>query len=302
MKAGTDMRCKVFPGVLLVAALTCILPCPQAHATGLDSMRVVIRDLQNEIDAFQTVIDGLSDQFNDINHRIYEYKAGGQAGNIFSRNRMQNALKTSHLFADSLDALNGRLRDRNQRLQQAYSAAIRQIDLLIQGDLALVKTSPSLLAGSKKKLAEIKDLEREKSEYARRLQTLEVDEQGWKNIGIEEDDTVRRLRRKSALLEDFLRNAQRVLGYLDADILKRESDRKTYSELLDFYREMGESLDDDQDIFDRTRLEEIADKIENLDNETANIRERRRAVVADVVEIEAKLERFRQAIEEQGAK
>lgn len=215
---------------------------------------------------------------------------------------MQNALKTSHQLADSIDSTSRALREKKSRLQQAYAAAIQEIELEIQRQLRLVKLAPLDKRQRKIRLTLVKNLENEKAGYAARLQTMKIDEKGWEKILIEPGDRLRRLKLKTALLEDFLQNLNRSFNALKKDIQKKLSDRKTYEELLDFYKELDESLDDDQDIFDRNRIDELEDKLEDLDRENARLRHRVTALNQDITILNAKIERFKAAIRQKELK
>ncbi len=269
----------------------------------LDSLRAVIHSLQSKIQQQQAILTRLSRDFNATNAKVYQYKSeqNGRV-NLFARLRMQNALKTSHQLADSIDSISGALRENKSKLQQAYAAAIQKIELEIQRQLRLIKLVHLDKQKRKIYLALVKKLEKEKADYTARLQTMKIDEKGWEKILIEPEDTLRRLKLKTALLEDFLQNLIRSFNALKKDIQKNLNDRKTYEELLDFYKELDESLDDDQDIFDRNRIDELEDKLEDLDRENARLRLRIITLKQDITILNAKIERFKDAIREKKLK
>ena len=294
---------KSFLVIFIITNLVCLFPSVSVQASHLDSLRVLIRSLQSEIEQKQAVITQLSKEFNTINVRIYKYKAEQNIGvNPFSRLRMQNALKTSHQLADSLESTGRKLRVSTSRLQDAYSAAIQQIEIEIQQELSLMKSNLQDKHQRKNRLTLIRNLENEKVDYAARLQTMKVDEKGWEKILIQSEDTLRRLKLKAALLEDFLTNLRQSYNSLERDINKNLNDQSTYGELLDFYKELDESFDDDQDIFDRNRIEELQDKIENLDGEYGRLKNRMSILGRDILVLRAKIERFRTAINAKEAK
>jgi len=183
----------------------------------------------------------------------------------------------------------------------AYSAAIEHIERKIQGELTEVKRESRNRNEQKKRLNLIKHLEQEKAEYAGNLQKMQVDEKGWKKITIEAGDTLRRLKLKAALLEDFETNLKQSIQTLESGSRKNRDDKKTYAELLDFYKELDESLDDDQDIFDKSRIEELRDKIENSDTEFAELKQQMKTLNRDIAILKAKIEHFKSAISEKEA-
>ena len=284
---------------LWILTSLCFLPLAAGQTLELDSLRVLIRSLQNDMEKKETLLSGLSEEFNSVNERIYKYKTEQNAGvNPFLNLRMQNALKTSHQFADSLDSINQQLRDSKSKLQQAFSEAIKLIEAKIQEHLTIAKQESQNRNLQKKQLNLIKKLENEKTDYTASLQTMEIDEKGWERIAIEAGDNLRRLKLKAALLEDFLNNLNQSIRTLESEREKNRGDRKTYTQLLDFYKELDESLDDDQDIFDRNRLEELRDKISNLDTEYARLKRQMSVLSRDVSVLKAKIELFYSAITE----
>jgi DNA repair exonuclease SbcCD ATPase subunit len=279
--------------------LSCFFSIAAVQGSELDSLKILIRSLQSEIEQKQAVIARLSEEFTSMNVKIYEYKAEQNNGvNPFSHLRMQNALKTSHQLADSLDSINKQLRESKSKLQQVYSTAIQKIEEKIQHELSLAKDNSQNRSQQKKQLNDIRKLENEKADYAARLQTLKVDEGGWEKIEIEPEDNRRRLKLKAALLEDFLRNLTQSVRSLESELEKNRSDRKTYMELRDFYKELAESLDDDQDIFDRNRVEELRDKLEALDREFGRLKQQMNVLNRDITILKAKIELFNSAITE----
>jgi len=294
---------KIFPVkstiALWILTSLCFLPLTAGQTLELDSLRVLIRSLQQDLLKKETLLSELSEEFNRVNEQIYKYKTEQNASvNPFLSLRMQNALKTSHQFADSLDSINQQLRESKSKLQHAFSVAIQQIEAKIQEHLTIAKQESQNRNLQKKQLNLIKKLETEKTDYTASLQTMEIDEKGWERIAIEAGDNLRRLKLKAALLEDFLNNLNQSIRTLESEREKNRGDRKTYTQLLDFYKELDESLDDDQDIFDRNRLEELRDKISNLDTEYARLKRQMSVLSRDVSILKAKIELFYSAITE----
>lgn len=282
----------------IIQFLICFFPLAGVYGSDLDSLRVVIRSLQTDIELNKAVVASLSTRFNAVNEKIYVYKTEQNAGtNPFSQLRMQDALKVSHLLADSLDSNTVKLRADALRLQHTLLIAQQQIDVEIQRQLDLAKQTPLNRSQQKEHIREIGKLEKEKAEYAAGLQTMNVEEEGWQKIVNQPQDTLRRLRLKLTLLQDFVVSLDQAIASAKEDIEKNRNDRKTYVNLLDFYKELDESLDD-QDIFDRNRIEEVRTKIENLDNEFVRLTQNATALNRDMTVLRAKVERFKLLIVE----
>ena len=280
--------------ILVLVNIASLAVCVSVRATELDSLRVLIRSLQNDIEQKQTVMTRLSKEFNKANREIYKYKVDKRQGmNPFSRLQMQNALRISHQLADSVDATSQYLRKKRLRLQQVYKAAIGQIQIAIEQEMSHVKLNGHDKNRSKRQLDYISDLEEEMTVYSNRLQKMQIDEKGWEKIRIEPGESIRRLKLKLALLEDFRKNLEHYSTSLKTDNQKIQSERKTYLELLDFYTELEESLDDDQDIFDHNRLDELQEKIDNLDGESAKLKKQIAVLQQDISHIKVKIGRFR---------
>ena len=287
--------------VFTTLIIFCLLLSVSVQASDLDSLRVLIRSFQNKIEQKESFITQLSQEFNTINAKIYEYKTVQTSGVASFSGRLRNALKASHQLADTLDFVTRQIREDKSKLQNAYSAAIEHIERKIQGELTEVKRESRNRNEQKKRLNLIKHLEQEKAEYAGNLQKMQVDEKGWKKITIEAGDTLRRLKLKAALLEDFEKNLKQSIQTLESGSRKNRDDKKTYAELLDFYKELDESLDDDQDIFDKSRIEELRDKIENSDTEFAELKQQMKTLNRDIAILKAKIEHFKSAISEKEA-
>jgi len=280
--------------ILVLVNIASLAVCVSVRATELDSLRVLIRSLQNDIEQKQTVMTRLSKEFNKANREIYKYKVDKRQGmNPFSRLQMQNALRISHQLADSVDATSQYLRKQRLRLQQVYKAAIGQIQIAIEQEMSHVKLNGHDKNRSKRQLDYISDLEEEMTVYSNRLEKMQIDEKGWEKIRIEPGESIRRLKLKLALLEDFRKNLEHYSTSLKTDNQKIQSERKTYLELLDFYTELEESLDDDQDIFDHNRLDELQEKIDNLDGESAKLKKQIAVLQQDISHIKVKIGRFR---------
>ena len=290
LSAAALLLLGVLPGQVAVGAI---------QSSDLDSLRSLIYSLQDEIEKRQANLENLSERFNEINLQVYEYKADQNKGvSPIARLRGQNALKASHHLADSLDSVNKSLRAKKSALQRACVTAIHEIDLQIQHELIWIKGNPKDKRQRKARLTLIKDMENEKANYAARVQTTQVDEKGWEKITIEPEDTLRRLNLKTTLLEDFLTNLRQSLRALGRELATNAGDMKTYTELRDFYKELDESLDDDQDIFDRDRIEELQDKLDNLDSENRTLGKKQIVLNTDMAILIAKIDRFKVAIAE----
>jgi len=280
--------------ILVLVNIASLVVGMSVRATELDSLRVLINSLQNTIEQKQRVMAGLSKEFNKVNRKVYKYKAKKRQGmNPLSRLQMQNALRISHQLADSIDTTSQYLRKQKLRLQQVYKTAIRQIQIAIEQEMSSVKLNGPDKNRSKSQLNRIRELENEMTVYSSRLQKMQIDEKGWEKIRIEPGDSIRRLKLKLALLEDFLKNLENYSISLNTDNQKIQSERKTYQELLDFYTELEESLDDDQDIFDHNRLDELQEKIDNLDGESAKLKKQMAVLQQDIGYIKVKIGRFR---------
>lgn len=296
MKINHDIYFFKRSPVLFTLILYCVFLSVSAQASDLDSLRVLIRSLQNKIEQKETVITQLSQEFNTINAKIYDYKAVQTSGAASFSRRLRNALKASHQLADTLDFVNKQIREDKSKLQNVYSTAIEHIEQKIQNELTEAKRAFRKRNEQKKRLSRIKKLEHEKAEYAGSLQKMQIDEKGWEKIIIEAGDTLRRLKLKAALLEDFRTNLKQSIRTLESELKKNRGDKKTYTEILDFYKELDDSLDDDQDIFDRSRIEELHDKIENLDAEFTKLKRQKTILNRDVIILEAQVQSFKTVI------
>jgi hypothetical protein len=279
---------KISYGVLLLLLLTSRAEKALGQTPALDSLRATILSLQTGMAQQDSIIASLSGGFKEVNDRIFSYKSADGDGNPLQQLRLQDALKTSHELADHLEAAEKQRLEAQRQLRAAYAAMGPLIDTEIRN---LIRRSGS----HKDELALIQKLEQEKAVYAARLRTAPAEEKDWEKIKLAPEDTPQRVKLKTALLEDYRRKLVERRSAAQNELEKRKSERTTYIELQDFYRDLEQSIDDDRELIDSSRPDELRDKIESLADTIKEISNQVENLSLDIDVIKAKIEDFKKA-------
>ena len=265
----------------------------------LDSLRLTIQAAQDSLTQLQSTQSQMQREFQQINAQIYRYKQDKGSGNPIKNYRLQNALKTSRSMADQLEKNTSQIKSLENELQHLYRMAIQQIDRKIQNNLANSKNAFVQTKRPSLRFETIQKLEKEKADYYNRLKTINVIDEDWKNLRLEPDDTPQRIQMKTAILQDKLANSELIIQQQKVRLQELEKDRKVYQEMLGFYTDLKLAVDDEQEFFDRNRVEELQDQIDGIDKKIKELRQEIYETTANADTLKNKVKIFQNAAENQ---
>ncbi|NOY60164.1 MAG: hypothetical protein GXO75_14715, partial [Calditrichaeota bacterium] len=184
-----------------------------------------------------------------------------------------------------------------QRLQFLYQTAVQEIDREIQKYLLVKKKAVIKKKSSSLGFETIQKLEKEKADYYNRLKTIKVIDEEWKNLHVEAGDTPKRIQMKMAILQDKLASLERTIRQQKARLEELKKDRKVYQEMLSFYTDLKLAIDDEQEFFDRNRVDELQDRVDGIDTKIRELEQHINEMGADADTLKNKIEIFRNATE-----
>ncbi|KAA3657327.1 MAG: hypothetical protein DWQ10_13550 [Calditrichaeota bacterium] len=260
-----------------------------------DSLRKAIHILQAKLDSLNLSRSARMNEFGVVNSQINDLKLN------LSKNqqpllefRLKAAMKNSRELADNIAGIDRKINETKSMLQNCFNTAISALDdeiqhLLQQGESSQLKS---------KKLGRVQYLSREKSNYLEQLNSIKINVSEWQNIKPEPGDSEQRMRMKLDILEDKAAKLERAILQRDGRLQEHQKDYKMQKELLSFYLDLSRTVEEEEGIIDRNRIDEINDhaaslakRIEGLAAELAENR-------LNLVHLQAKIEQFRTKIVE----
>jgi len=262
---------------------------PDSSNMSLDSLRISIQTLQDSLQYLTTVKDKEMQEFKQINEQIYKYKE--EPNQPLIQFRLQNALKASREIADRIATIDRKSQDIKSQLQNLFQEIIKTIDAEIQGRITNSKPG----SPNRDDMSIIQNLGKEKLRYLDQLQSIVINEDEWQQLEIEPDDTPQRIRMKFTILNDKLEKIERSISQEEVKLEELIKDSKVHKEMIGFYIELSRAVEDEQEIFDRNRLDELRDHLETLTIKITDMEHKIIAMKVDVVNIKKKIEQFTQA-------
>lgn len=259
----------------------------------LDGLKGDIRLAQDSLQSLQQRQKTLEAEFNTLNLEIYEFKqALEKNNNPITQLRLSNALKSSRQFADRLELLIRRIRALEIRLQDLYRRAINAIDREIR-----VLLSRSGNPGDRRGMApaaiqQLQTLEQDKTYFSGLLQNNDQKNTPWKQLSIDPGDSPQRIRMKTAILQDHMTRLEKSLKTILDRKKELQKDQKIYGEMLNFYLELNQAVDDEQEFFDRNRIDEQKDRLETLNQQIIDLDGEIGKIRADIELLNSKLRLF----------
>jgi hypothetical protein len=284
----------ICPKILLIVLLL-IIPRKSSLAdsltSSLDSLRISIQVLQDSLQNLQTVKNLQLQEFKRINEQIYQLKKESEnRTQPLQQFRLQNALKSSRKIADGIAELDRCSQQMKTQLQKHYQGMIKAIDVEVQ------KRMDQNTPLNRPNMQFIPKLGKEKLSYLNLLQSIQISKEEWQSLEIEPGDTPQRIEMKIAILNDKLNKLERSISQEEEKLEELKKDRKVHEEMLDFYIELSRSVEDEQEIFDRNRLDEAKDHLENLSIKIREMENRIIEMKVNEVNLKKKIEKFKVAL------
>lgn len=267
----------------------------KSATTEIDSLRMLIQVAQDSLIKLESIQSQLEREFQQVNARIYHYKQDSTNGNPLKNYRLQSALKTSHKMADQIEKHEMQIKSLEKKLQYLYQTSIQQIDREIQKNLTNSKKAFDQKKNSSIKFKTIQKLEKEKADYYDRLKAIKIIDEDWKNLRLEPGDTSQRIQLKTAILQDKRTSLELSIQQQNVRLEELKKDRKVYQEMLGFYADLKLAIDDEQEFFDRNRIDELKDRVDDIDTKIRELEQDIYEMNADAESLKIKIELFRSA-------
>ncbi len=259
----------------------------------LDSLEAGVAIRQDSLVKLEALNQRLENRFQMINQQVSELKqALATSNNPLTRLNLNNRLKTSRQMADSLAENNVRIRNVKIHLQRLYNQILVMLDQEIERLLASRKAMPNDSQLKNRIVRELEALDRKKERYRQLLESETGSRPEWQSLQIEASDTPQRISLKINVLRD-----QRIRFLSDSLVLEQQlqtllKDRNIYRELLAFYGELSTSVEDEQEFFDRNRIDEIKDRLDTLSDEILTLKSRKKKIITDMILLNEKIQEF----------
>ena len=258
----------------------------------IDGLKHRISTLQDSIATLQLRIAGVETNFDALNNTIYQSQKELETNNNpLVRLRLDRALRAARDLGDTLENLNKTLHRQEAKLQLLYEDAINTINEEIE---KLVRDTSANRSPEVKriKFEKIAALEMDKSVYQEQVANKQPRQTGWRSLEVQNSDSPRRIRLKKAILEEQLQTTQQQIADYRQRQVFIEKDQKLYQEMLDFYTELNQGIDDEQEFFDRNRLDELNDRLDLLATEKKTLEDTIGLLEQDMALLREKLGSF----------
>lgn len=261
--------------------------------TNINNLKQQITLLQDSLEISQQQVDSIETIFDLYNEDIYQLQKNLESDNNPLLNiRLDRALRSAREIGNNLVEHNETLRRYEAQLQALYRKCIQVIEQEVI-KLTAEKDGIKSIEAQRKHLEKIEALESEKSSFHQLLEKKPIKGIDWRSLVIEENDSPRRIRLKKAIMDE-------QLVKLSGQIIEHENRKKTiekdvklYQEMLEFYNELNQGIDDDQEFLDQNRIEELNDRLDDLTSELKVLEGETEVLNRDLIVLRQRLTKFR---------
>jgi len=279
--------------VFLIANIFYFVSSLPAQTPSVDSLRSVILAEEDSLEHLNKIQKRLTLSFDVLNAKIFEQKKNlATSSNPLVRLRLGSNLRESESLAAKLDKLQKRMQSMRRQLRGDYrkilagaDGAVRQIMVGIYNK----KNSRSQLAA----LNVARSLENEKKTWQKKLNELTPSVFQEPQLEIEPSDNIERLQLKMKLLQDRIKQANRVIIKLNKRREEFRSDLQIYDDMLNFIDNLRQNIDLEQDYFDQEHSDQLKEDLRATKSEISAITKHLQELKKDRTAMEAKLLQFK---------
>lgn len=279
--------------VFLIANIFYFVSSLPAQTPSVDSLRSVILAEEDSLEHLNKIQKRLTLSFDVLNAKIFEQKKNlATSSNPLVRLRLGSNLRESESLAAKLDKLQKRMQSMRRQLRGDYrkilagaDGAVRQIMVGIYNK----KNSRSQLAA----LNVARSLENEKKTWQKKLNELTPSVFQEPQLEIEPSDNIERLQLKMKLLQDRIKQANRVIIKLNKRREEFRSDLQIYDDMLNFIDNLQQNIDLEQDYFDQEHSDQLKEDLRATKSEISAITKHLQELKKDRTAMEAKLLQFK---------
>ncbi len=249
-----------------------------AQVNSLDSLRTSILTSENNLTKLKSHKEIISSSFNQINDKIYQLKLNlNSSDNPLTRIELNKKLKESNMYADSIETLNQLIRKSASMLNSKYQELISVLNGLIASEQNKFKKA----TGTQAKInifEKIRQLEDERQKY-QDLITKQSPALNLKtSLNIEPGDTYNTIQLKIDIVNDRINSGNEERHTLFERQKELRSELSIYQDMLDFMNDLRLNTDEEQEFYDRDRINQLRYNINQIKNKLQNIDERLKAI------------------------
>ena len=241
--------------------------CLFAQMARIDSLKETIKAKEDSLRLVKKEKAKIETEFQRKNIQIYQYKKRLlKENNPFLEYRLKQLLKNSQELANKLEKMQQTIRHLQSILQMEYRNLIEAINTDIQKHLNSLNKTKKGLPHYFSELDSIQSLEKEKNKFTNKLHGLPTQDTDWQKITIEPQDTPDKIQTKLAILQDKLLQFDKILREENQNLEQLKKDLSIYKEMLTFYLDLNQTIDEEREYFDRNRMDELRDWIDATDS------------------------------------
>lgn len=235
----------------------------------IDSLKnSVLRD-ENYLSKLKFQKSDISNIFNQINNKIYSIKLK-KSNDPITRIEFDKYLKESNLYADILDSINSSINRTLSILDIKYNSIITKLDVMILIDQDEFKNETD----AQKKINVfdmIQQLENEKQKYQdlvnRSFKKMDLAVP----LNIEPNDSFENIKLKIDIINDRIHFANEERFMLLNKQNELRSELSVYQDMIDFMADLRLSIDEEQDFYDRDRVNQLHYHVREINKELSDI-------------------------------
>ena len=285
----TNFSQKYYP-VIFILILLLYPQKASCQTSALDSLKASISKDENNLKKLKTQKEIITKLFNQINDKIYAIKLQN-TGNLINNIKLNQYLKESNLYADSIDAINSLINNTLSSLNNKYHSVIKILD----GVILIEQEKFKKATNSKWKIdifSTIQNMDKERQKYLDKLNNNSTKMNIVTPLNIEPKDSFESVKLKIDILNDRIR-------FMDEEhykLLERQNDLKSelsiYQDMLDFLAELRLNVDEEQDLYDRDQVNQLHYHIREINNELSDISVKLKNIAVEKNKSLDKLDKF----------
>lgn len=265
----------------------------RAQIQPIDSLRGAITTKEDSLKQLDKTHKRIKQSFDVLNAEIFRQKKELETSSSpLVRLRLSGNLKASASLAAKLEKLQKQTQRLRRKLQNAYRRIIAIIDNTVKQNMQDVYNQQnSRLQITVLNLIDL--LEKEKKSWQGKLAKAPPAEPQKPLLEIEAGDNIERLRLKTQLLQDRIRQTNVDLKTLNMRRAELQSDLQIYEEMLSFMDNLQQNIDPEQEYFDQERSDQLKDDTRNTKLKISGIDERLNQLTGQKKKLEDQLKQFK---------
>lgn len=244
----------------------------------LDSLRTSISNSEKILEKLKLQKEAVSLSFDRINSKIYRLKLNlSNSDNPLTRIELNKNLKESNLYADSIETLNLLIRRSTSLLSSQYKDIISILNELILSEQNKFKkeTNTQTKINIFEKVRQLDD-ERQKYQNLISKQTPAINLKI--SLNIEPGDTYNTIQLKIDIVNDRINSGNDERRLLFDKQKELRSELSIYQDMVDFMNDLRLNIDEEQEFYDRDRVNQLRYNIKQIKNKIQNIDERLKSI------------------------